>query len=43
MLIMALFLGTIDTEQLSSQVRELLFAYSIGQRVFGMSNIDSCS
>ncbi|CAF0809512.1 unnamed protein product [Didymodactylos carnosus] len=25
----------IDTEQLSSQVRELLFAYSIGQRVFG--------
>jgi hypothetical protein len=29
-------LGTIDTEQLSSQVRELLFAYSIGQRVFGM-------
>ncbi len=29
------FLGTIDTEQLSSQVRELLFAYSIGQRVFG--------
>jgi homeobox protein cut-like len=28
-------LDTIDTEQLSSQVRELLFAYSIGQRVFG--------
>ncbi|CAF4798055.1 unnamed protein product, partial [Rotaria sp. Silwood1] len=27
--------NTIDTEQLSSQVRELLFAYSIGQRVFG--------
>ncbi|CAF2119180.1 unnamed protein product [Rotaria magnacalcarata] len=26
---------TMDTEQLSSQVRELLFAYSIGQRVFG--------
>ena len=29
-------IGSIDTEQLSSQVRELLFAYSIGQRVFGM-------
>ncbi|CAF1460559.1 unnamed protein product [Adineta steineri] len=27
--------NSIDTEQLSSQVRELLFAYSIGQRVFG--------
>ncbi|CAF0733169.1 unnamed protein product [Adineta ricciae] len=27
--------SSIDTEQLSSQVRELLFAYSIGQRVFG--------
>ncbi|CAF3789921.1 unnamed protein product, partial [Adineta steineri] len=26
---------TIDTEQLSSQVRELLSSYSIGQRVFG--------
>jgi len=26
----------IDTEQLSSQVRELLSSYSIGQRVFGM-------
>ncbi|CAF1332437.1 unnamed protein product, partial [Didymodactylos carnosus] len=29
------FAPAIDTEQLSSQVRELLFAYSIGQRVFG--------
>ncbi|CAF1667360.1 unnamed protein product [Rotaria magnacalcarata] len=27
--------STIDTEQLSSQVRELLSSYSIGQRVFG--------
>lgn len=27
---------SIDTEQLSSQVRELLSSYSIGQRVFGM-------
>jgi hypothetical protein len=30
-------LATIDTEQLSSQVRELLSSNSIGQRVFGMS------
>ena len=30
-----LVLAAMDTEQLSSQVRELLFTYSIGQRVFG--------
>jgi hypothetical protein len=30
------FLAAIDTEQLSSQVRELLSSNSIGQRVFGM-------
>ncbi len=30
------YLAMIDTEQLSSQVRELLSSYSIGQRVFGM-------
>ena len=29
----------IDTEQLSSQVRELLSSYSIGQRVFGMNKM----
>jgi homeobox protein cut-like len=30
------YLAMIDTEHLSSQVRELLSSYSIGQRVFGM-------
>ena len=32
-----------DTEQLSSQVRELLFTYSIGQRVFGTYEWESSS
>lgn len=33
----SLSLASIDTEQLSLQVRDLLSSYSIGQRVFGMS------
>jgi hypothetical protein len=34
--IIIIYLAAMDTEQLSSQVRELLSSYSIGQRVFGM-------